>query len=678
MKILLTTDIIKKVEEGLAAPSTIAVRRLIDLLSNRRRKNKEELVLLKETFSKIKSDISQPREDLIKLAEKNLRKNCCEVYYAKNKMDIVSIIKNIVSEEATIVKSKSNTMKELDIRSKLESEGFRIVETDFGDRIIQLSGGRSGHPIVPATHLSVEEVAKLFSEETGFDIEANPKEIVQKGKKSIKKEIIESEAGLTGANAISADDGAICIIENEGNISLITRIPKKHIVIAGIDKIVKSMDDALFQTLVIEKFSQIDGTYISLIKGPSRTADIGLEEVLGVYGAEEVHVILIDQWRSAAAEKGFDDMLKCVNCGACLISCPVMYSIGLGYGEDYPGGMGILKSSFIDGIEKTINKGLWLCLSCRRCQEFCPSDINIPQMLEGLREESFYMGCRVPQKIADFLRNIRDVGNPYRYSKKSRGDWTEDSYQISTKDDYLYYVGCIGSYDPRGQKMARSTLNLLKEANLQFGILGPREVCDGNDVNRIGERGLFERLVKENVEQLNGLNVEKIITLSPHAYNIMKNEYSSICKEFDYEVVHYTQILRGLIKADKIDFSGLEAKITFHDPCFLGRINNEYEAPRDILESIRGIELVEMKDNKEDSFCCGGGYNFFTDFLGNNEFCPSRVRVRMAHETGADILAVACPICLLMFDDAIKAENLGEEMVVRDISEIVNEAKTNN
>ena len=164
--------------------------------------------------------------------------------------------------------------------------------------------------------------------------------------------------------------------------------------------------------------------------------------------------------------------------------------------------------------------------------------------------------------------------------------------------------------------------------------------------------------------------MKKIVTLSPHSYNAMKNNYLA-----KFEVFHYTQLLRDLIKAGKLHVKEFKAKVTYHDSCFLGRYNNEYDAPREILTAIPGIELIEMERNRENAFCCGGGgANFYTDILGGGKDSPSRIRVREAYDTGANILAVACPICMMMLEDAVKTEGLEERLAIKDISEIVNES----
>jgi len=202
----------------------------------------------------------------------------------------------------------------------------------------------------------------------------------------------------------------------------------------------------------------------------------------------------------------------------------------------------------------------------------------------------------------------------------------------------------------------------------------PSEGCDGNEVNGLGEKGLFELLAKDNIDTFKRLNVKKIITLSPHAYNAIKNDYPPYGGNF--EVYHYTQFLRDIIKEKTIDFpKDFAYRVTYHDPCFLGRYNNEYDAPRDILKEIPGVELLEMERNRENSFCCGGGgANFYTDLFGSEENSPARIRIREAHATGAKILAVACPTCMTMLEDALKVEDLEQEISILDISEIIERA----
>jgi Fe-S oxidoreductase len=241
--------------------------------------------------------------------------------------------------------------------------------------------------------------------------------------------------------------------------------------------------------------------------------------------------------------------------------------------------------------------------------------------------------------------------------------------------EYLYYVGCEGAYDSRAQHAARALATLLIEAGVSFGVLGSDETADGNDVELLGEEGLTEFLAEKNIRRFSQGGVKKIVTLSPHAYNAFKNIYPRFGARF--EVFHYTQLLAGLIARGKLQPAPREgAAITFHDPCFLGRWNNEYNAPRKILKSIPGARIVEMGRNRKSALCCGGGAgNHVIDLLGGSEESPARLRVREACAAGANVLAVACPNCLTMLEDAVKVEGMEEHLRVRDISELLNKTE---
>lgn len=386
------------------------------------------------------------------------------------------------------------------------------------------------------------------------------------------------------------------------------------------------------------------------------------------------------------AIKDYKDIIhRCFRCGYCKFTsdysylgfnCPVYSKYRL---ESYsPGGMmWLIYASLVKGElkpSKHLSRILYSCTMCRNCSQECKFKFNedIVNILKAAREEMVDKQL-VPPMVNQFLTNVYDYGNPYRELKQNRDNWAENTgvKQYEKGDEFLYYVGCVGSYDTVSQKAAKALGSVLLKSGLPFGFLGSREVCDGNEVDMLGEKGLFEFLKEENTQTFKELGVKKIVTLSPHSYNALKNNYSN-----EFEVFHYTQLLRDLVKSGKLDVSrGFKAKVTYHDPCFLGRYNNEYDAPREILTAIPGVELVEMERTKENSFCCGGGGgNFYTDILGSGKDSPSRIRVREAHDTGANILAVACPVCMMMLEDALKAERLEDELAIKDISEIMNAA----
>lgn len=317
---------------------------------------------------------------------------------------------------------------------------------------------------------------------------------------------------------------------------------------------------------------------------------------------------------------------------------------------------------------------LYSCTTCKNCVEHCPMGFasDIVDWIVGARTDMVEKG-RIPPALAHFFEAVHSYGNPLKMLRTERAAWAEGVGRYRPGDEYLFYVGCLGSYDESGQTMAKAVAEVLNKTGMSFGILGEEEECCGNEVYNLGEMGLFEVLAKKNIQKFKELGVKKVITLSPHAYNAMKNHYAAF--EADFEVYHYSQVVYEVIKRNKPKISGVSAKVTYQDPCFLGRYNKIYDAPRQVLQSIPGIELVEMERSRENSFCCGGGSgNFVMDLLRGSEESPSRLRVREAYKTGARILAVACPACMSMLRDAIKVEGFEERLTVKDVGQIFKEA----
>jgi len=378
-----------------------------------------------------------------------------------------------------------------------------------------------------------------------------------------------------------------------------------------------------------------------------------------------------------------DIIHRCFRCGYCKFTsdyydfnCPSYRKFGF---ETYaPGGrMWLIQAWLNDEIKNSerFQEILFSCATCANCVEHCVFTFSddLVNIFIAAREEMVNKGI-IPPPVRDYLKNINTSGNPYKEPASERGKWA-DSTSIPAYDghEYLFYIGCVGSYDERAKKIARTVGNVLIKAGVSLGILSNRETCDGNEVRSLGEIGLFQFLAEQNITLFKKLRVKKIITLDPHAFNTFTQDYPSLGGEF--EIYHYTQVLAPLIQSKKLSLKDYEAKITFHDPCYLGRHNGEYEAPRKILESIPGVALIEMDQTRENALCCGGGGgNFFTDILGGGEDSPNRIRVRQALESGAQIIAVACPQCAKMLEDAVKAEEVGHKIEVLDVAEIATRA----
>ncbi len=372
---------------------------------------------------------------------------------------------------------------------------------------------------------------------------------------------------------------------------------------------------------------------------------------------------------------------RCFRCGYCKLpggyqdlNCPSYLRYRF---ETYsPGGRMWLLRALLDGEIRTtprLSEILFSCAACGNCVEHCVFPKFKGDLLGAIiagKGELVNEGT-IPRVVKDYLEAVHSYGNPYKLPEAERGKWAEGlGLEPYAAQEYLFYVGCAGSYDERGQKMARAVASLLKEWGVSFGILGADEGCDGNEVRAIGESGLFELIAKRNIEKFRQAGIEKIITLSPHAYHTMRNDYPKLGGVF--EVKHYSQILQQMMARGDHAPAGGPLRVTFHDPCYLGRHNKEYMAPRLILRALPAVELVEIGRAMGDALCCGGGGgNFFTDVLGGGPDSPARVRVCEAAETGAEVLAVACPKCAKMLEDAVKAEDLEEKLRVMDLAEIV-------
>jgi Fe-S oxidoreductase len=380
-----------------------------------------------------------------------------------------------------------------------------------------------------------------------------------------------------------------------------------------------------------------------------------------------------------------DTIHRCFRCGYCKFpvnwadvnNCPAYARFRM---ETYScgGRLWLTRAWLSEEIDWTDHLAhiMFSCTACKNCEIKCPLRFNVDilNMITAAKGEMVERGM-LPANVKEFLNNIQLHGNPYGMAKAKRGEWLEGTGLLPYQgQDYLYYVGCVGSYDTRAQEAARALGVVMQKAGVSFGVLGKEELCDGNEVHMMGEKGLFEMTADKNISQFKKLGVHRIVTLSPHAFNAIKNIYPWYGGQF--EVLHQTQLLRNLIRDKRLDLSkGYKAQVTFHDPCFLGRWSGEYEAPRAILKAIPGMTLLEMEKSRDGALCCGGGSgNFYIDFLGGSADSPARRRVREAYEIGADLLAVACPTCLTMLEDAVKSEELEGKLAVKDISEIVAEA----
>jgi len=367
---------------------------------------------LKEELKKIKEYSISNLDDLKRKAIENLKEQKIEVLEAKNAKEACKIALELIPKKETLVKSKSNTIEEIGLLEKLKGRN-EVIETDCGDFLLQLCDEESTHPVTPALHIPIEKITQKIKQKYKKKVEKSPEKIVEWVREYLRKKMLNVKIGLTGANAISSD-GGIFILENEGNISLVSRIPEKHIIITGIDKFVPTIQDGMTicQACAIWGTGSILPTYINVISSPSKTADVQKKLVHGVHGAKEVYLILVDNGRNEIIKQGFGELLYCINCGSCLYFCPVYRQILNNYGLHYFGGKGVGMTIFQEGVKKGFDRGLYYCTTCQLCKENCPLEIDIPELIRKLRKISIEKGVETPVN-EKMMENIRAMGNPF-------------------------------------------------------------------------------------------------------------------------------------------------------------------------------------------------------------------------------------------------------------------------
>jgi L-lactate dehydrogenase complex protein LldG len=426
-------DLQKRFNEALLNKNDVMSRKYIcdNAAVLRRQTARMDLKGAQEKFRKIKEYSIENLEKLIQQAKASLEKNSCKVHICAKADEAIKLVTELSEGEEFVLKSKSNEVKELGLPEALESEGIKVIETDLGDRALQLTGDKPFHAQGPAVLVPAVKIAEAFSKNLGETIRPVPPDIVAAARKGFRDLFFKAKVGITGANAIAAE-GAIVLVENEGNISNITRLCDRHIVVAGINKIVPTFEDAFHIARTNEHFLGILGTYISVIAGPSRTRDISGLEVLGVHGAKEVHVVLVDDWRTRAKQEGFEESLYCVHCSSCFYDCPVFRQVGSDYGYKFKnfGGIGVVHTAFQKGLKEAARAGLFACTVCKGCVDKCPGKIDTLGMILKLRRRAIDEGIKPPIYDAT-TKNIEKTGNIFSLSPEERLDWVEEGEPTS-------------------------------------------------------------------------------------------------------------------------------------------------------------------------------------------------------------------------------------------------------
>jgi Fe-S oxidoreductase len=387
------------------------------------------------------------------------------------------------------------------------------------------------------------------------------------------------------------------------------------------------------------------------------------------------------------SRKSLLDLFACTECGRCQSACPAwntgkplspkllimdlrdhLFDEGPRILQAREAGEPIEAHALVPDVVD--DEVLWACTTCGACMQECPVDIEHIDTIVDLRRNLVMAESRFPAEAGSLMRNLESQQNPWGVAQSERAAWA-DGMDVpivnGTAPEYLYWVGCAGSFDDRAKLISRAVAELLQRAGVSFAILGPRERCTGDPARRIGNEFLFQTLAEENVETMNAVGVTKVIANCPHCFNTLRNEYPAYGGR--YEVIHHTQLLADLVASGRLrPTEEVETLLSYHDPCYLGRHNDVYDAPRQVLDAVPGVRTVEMPRHGQRGLCCGAG--------GARMWMEERIGKRINEErmdeaasTGADTVGVACPYCLIMLDDGAKGR--GDTTQVLDIAQVV-------
>jgi iron-sulfur cluster protein len=673
----------------------------------------------------IKDEVRVRRKELLAEFIKNAKAAGSKVFLARDTKEANDYVINLAKEKGAklIAKSKSMVSEEAHLNKALEAHGIRASETDLGEWIIQLAGQRPSHMVMPAIHMFKEEVAELFSKESGTSLTPEIKTLVDHARQRLRKEYFDADIGLTGANFLVADTGGIGLVTNEGNARLCATLPKVHVVFAGIHKLVRNMEDAIKITRLLPRNAtgQLLTSYVTWIRG-----------AVPVNGEQkEQHIILIDGGREALYEsKICRNALRCIQCGACANVCPVYQTVGGHvFGSIYISAIGIILTAFYEGLDKA-KEITRACIGCRACVAVCPAKIDLEEIILHLRNEvtkEFGMGVMKNVAFKAVMKNrglfhsmIRaasklqrpvthkdrhDSGQriirhlPMHFMERDLTEWRDlpaiapksfrDQFdtipqQVGARQYRVgFFVGCGADF-----VYPEAGVSLIKVLNaLNVEVVFPKtQNCCGIPALYAGDTETGVDLAKQNVQAFTEADVDYILAICPTCTMAVKRDFverladhpqwSAKAMALSRKTMDASAFLENVLGASErlktmVTAAAPAKALTYHDSCHLKRGSNVWREPRALL-SASGHQLKEMKNSDR---CCGFGGTY--SFLSHPQISKqiTRDKVETIRATGVKTVATDCPGCMIMLkgavgkaDDTIRcahtmellAESLGE------------------
>ncbi|MFB0565070.1 MAG: LUD domain-containing protein [Candidatus Aminicenantaceae bacterium] len=635
---------------------------------------------LKEKAREIKEECIDNLSNLIQQFIEEAKNTGAQVYQVASPDEALSQIDEIARKKKAklIVKSKSMVSEEIKLNDFLEKKGYKVVETDLGEWIVQLVKERPSHITAPALHKTKEEVAEILSDHLNIPLPLNSKEIVGIAREKMRKYFIEADIGISGANIAVAESGTLVIVSNEGNARLVTSLPPVHIALLTTEKFVKTLEQAstLIKALTIASSGLKLTSYVSFITGPSKTTDIEKELVFGVHGPQELHIIILDNRRlKIAKDKILKDILYCLKCGGCMLVCPVFQIVGghIFGGPVYQGGIGILMTAVIRSLEE-IYPLFNFCADCKKCEVFCPVGIPTGELILELKSRK---GPGLGERAFSAIFNKRIIsGGGTRLLSVVQKLWKKDGYlkslpfpwargrflpalnlkkikpQLEQEGAKVYlFQGCLVKlFFPEIRKSVFATLS-----HHGFNVVSPPDqVCCGAPSLHLGHTKDVRKLAIKNLKSFENENPDYILTVCPTGNSMLKKTYSQLDDKFSRwtdKIFDFTEflIVKGCLPERG---QSLKKEIFYHYPCHYLNEPRLGAKPKELIRTL-GFNL---KEEEEPFTCCGfcGIFSFKNPEISSHMWERKKQKI---FKNKADIIATDCPGCLFQLKSNLKKEN---------------------
>jgi iron-sulfur cluster protein len=668
---------------------------------------------IREKIIEAKSYAASHLDEMLEQFEKAATARGAKVFHAATGADAKRYIIELANQNKVknIVKSKSMASEEIHLNDALVKEGFDVQETDLGEWIIQLAGQKPSHMVMPAIHMTKEEVADVFTQSLNRLSEPNISQLVKTARMEMRKKFVEADMGISGANIAVAETGTLMMMTNEGNARLTSTWPKVHVFLVGIEKLVPRFEDAgyILQALPRNGTAQQITSYVTMVTGatPAYYPD-------GTIQDKEFHIILMDNGRRRMYnDDKFKKTFQCIRCAACLNVCPAFQLVGGHvYGHIYTGGIGTILTAFLNS-EKDAENPQNLCLQCGKCTEVCPGKLDIPDMILEIRNRlGEKIGLPFTQKFAlDIVSNRRLFHSMLRVAAKAQKPFTKGQPVIrhlplflsgltekrslpavadipfrdiiknikqeikSIKGTIGFYGGCL--IDFVYPQIGESVVKILNEKGYKV-VFPEGQSCCGAPATYMGDRQNARKSAIINIEAMNAETFDYVVSACPTCTHALKDSFKELvednpqllqrAQELSEKVMDFSKLLSVLGGLEETG-DGRPQKITYHDSCHLKRKMGVYEEQRQILSKIKGVELIEMTESDR---CCGFAGSYSIKFPEMSGPILDR-KLRNIEETGAEIVAVDCPGCLMQISGGLDKSN--SQIKVKHTAEILLEKR---